>query len=242
MLFRSAQGEPVLVLGDVPPAAADLAAATSNAVTARRARELATLRSPIAGVVTRLSAVLGASADAGLSLVEVSDPTALDVVVGLDPAVAASVQRGQAVTLFGGAAAEGSPVAHGTVADVAMAVDTASRGVSVRVTVDQMTRPLRFGETVFARVAVDAHAAAVVVPVAALVPTGEGFRVFVVDESGIAHARAVKVGARSDHGIWVREGLKAGEQVVTIGAYGMDDSAKVVGKEQKPGKAGAKAP
>ena len=48
--------------------------------------------------------------------------------------------------------------------------------------------------------------------------------------------------ARSDHGIWVREGLKAGEQVVTIGAYGMDDSAKVVGKEQKPGKAGAKAP
>ena len=82
-----------------------------------------------------------------------------------------------------------------------------------------------------ARVAVAAHAAAVVVPVAALVPTGEGFRVFVVDESGIAHARAVKVGARSDHGIWVREGLKAGEQVVTIGAYGMDDSAKVLGKD-----------
>jgi hypothetical protein len=34
----------------------------------------------------------------------------------------------------------------------------------------------------------------------------------------------------------VREGLKAGEKVVTIGAYGMDDSAKVVGKRE------AKAP
>jgi len=60
--------------------------------------------------------------------------------------------------------------------------------------------------------------------------------VFVVDDEGIAHARDVKVGARSDRGIWVREGLKAGEKVVTIGAYGMDDSAKVVGKRE------AKAP
>ena len=105
-------------------AAAELAAATSNAVTARRARELATLRSPIAGVVTRLSAVLGASADAGQSLVDVSDTGALDVVAALDPASAASVARGQSVTLFAGAAADGAPVGNGTVADVAMAVDT----------------------------------------------------------------------------------------------------------------------
>jgi Cu(I)/Ag(I) efflux system membrane fusion protein len=203
-------------------------------------------------VVTRLSAVLGASADAGQSLVEVSDPSVLDVVVALDPVVASTVHRGQAVTLFAGAAADGTPVARGTVADVAMAVDTASRGVSVRVAVDNMSRPLRFGETVFARVSVAEHVAAVVVPIAALVPTGEGFRVFVVDDEGIAHARDVKVGARSDHGIWVREGLKAGEKVVTTGAYGMDDSAKVVGKREAkdekdakddtPTKPGAKAP
>ncbi|NBW64904.1 efflux RND transporter periplasmic adaptor subunit [bacterium] len=217
---------------DVELATAELAAATANAVTARRARDLATLRSPIAGVVTRLSAVLGASADAGQSLVEVSDPSVLDVVVALDPVAASTVHRGQSVTLFAGAAADGAPVARGTVADVAMAVDTASRGVSVRVAVDNMSRPLRFGETVFARVSIADHAAAVVVPIAALVPTGEGFRVFVVDDEGIAHARDVKVGARSDHGIWVREGLKAGEKVVTTGAYGMDDSAKVVGKRE----------
>ncbi len=237
---------------DAESATAELAAATANAVTARRARDLATLRSPIAGVVTRLSAVLGASADAGQSLVEVSDPSVLDVVVALDPVVASTVHRGQAVTLFAGAAADGTPVARGTVADVAMAVDTASRGVSVRVAVDNMSRPLRFGETVFARVSVAEHVAAVVVPIAALVPTGEGFRVFVVDDEGIAHARDVKVGARSDHGIWVREGLKAGEKVVTTGAYGMDDSAKVVGKREPkdakdakddtPTKPGAKAP
>jgi RND family efflux transporter MFP subunit len=216
---------------DAEQALAELAAAQSNAVTARRAKELATLRSPIAGVVTRLSAVLGASADAGQPLVEVSDPSIVDVVVALDPAAASRVQRGQSVSLFAGAAAEGAPIGGGTVADVAMAVDTASRGVSVRVTVDHMTRPLRFGETFFARIAVADHPDAVVVPVAALVPSGEGFRVFVVDEAGVAHAREVKVGARSDRGIWVREGLKPGEQVVTTGAYGMDEGAKVVGKE-----------
>lgn len=218
---------------DAEQAQAELAAAQSNAVTARRAKELATLRAPIAGVVTRLSAVLGASADAGLPLVEVSDPSIVDVVVSLDPAVAATVHRGQSVSLFAGAAADGAPVGDGAVADVAMAVDTSSRGVSVRVTVDHMSRPLRFGETVFARIAVAEHPSAVVVPVAALVPSGEGFHVFVVDDEGVAHAREVKVGARSDRGIWVREGLKAGEKVVTTGAYGMDDSAKVVGKDDK---------
>ncbi len=214
-------------------AATELAAATSTAVSARRARELATLRAPIAGVVTRLSAVLGASADAGQSVVEVSDPGALDVAIALDPASAGAVRRGQSVRLFGGAAADGDPVGAGMVADVAMTVDSASRGVAVRVTVNRTTRPLRFGETVFARVAVASHPAAVVVPTTALVPTGEGFRVFVVDAQGMAHARDVKVGARSDRGIWVREGLAAEERVVTVGAYGMDDSATVVSKGAK---------
>jgi len=53
----------ILPQRDADQAAADLAAAQSAAVTARRAQELATLRAPLAGVVTRMSAVMGASAD-----------------------------------------------------------------------------------------------------------------------------------------------------------------------------------
>jgi hypothetical protein len=77
-----------------------------------------------------------------------------------------------------------------------------------------------------------------VVPLEALVPTGEGFKVFVVDEKGIAGSRPVKIGGRTDHAAWITDGLKAGENIVTQGAYGVDDSTKVEtgkGKEEKGG-------
>jgi membrane fusion protein (multidrug efflux system) len=48
---------------DVEQASADVARARSEAIAARRASQLAVLHSPIAGVVTRLTAVLGASVD-----------------------------------------------------------------------------------------------------------------------------------------------------------------------------------
>ena len=35
------------------------------------------------------------------------------------------------------------------------------------------------------------------------------------------------VGGRSSAGVWITNGLKAGEQIVTQGAYGVSDSAKV---------------
>ena len=72
------------------------------------------------------------------------------------------------------------------------------------------------------------HPRAVIVPLDALVPSGEGFKVFVVDSASIAHATEVKIGGRSADGAWVTEGVKAGDRVVTKGAYGMDDSSKVV--------------
>jgi multidrug efflux pump subunit AcrA (membrane-fusion protein) len=58
--------------------------------------------------------------------------------------------------------------------------------------------------------------------------------VFVVDAGGIAHEREVTVGGKSDKGVEIVEGLRAGERVVTYGAYGVTDSAKV--ELRPPGK------
>jgi RND family efflux transporter MFP subunit len=218
----------VLPRKDAEAAATDLATARLNAVTARRNAELATLRSPINGVVTRMSAVLGASVDASQPLVDVADPRTVDAMLTLPPGDAARVRPGAKVTLYAGAAASGTPVALGTVADIAGAVDTASRGVAVRVTIHDAQRLLRIGETVFGRVGVAEHANAVTVPVEALVPTGEGYRVFVVDAQGVAHAQAVTVGGRTDTVAWIRDGVNGGDKVVTKGAYGVDDSTTVV--------------
>jgi membrane fusion protein (multidrug efflux system) len=218
----------VLPRKDAELATSDLASAQLNAVNAKRAKELSTLRAPIAGVVTRQSAVLGASVDPTQSLVEVADPTSLDVMLTFSPTDAARVTRGAVTALYAGAAASGDPVAGGRVGDVSAAVDSTSRGVMVRVAVGDHKRELKIGETLFGRVEVSEHAKAVVVPLESLVPTGEGFKVFTVDDKGIAHARDVKVGGRTEKSAWITEGVKVGDKVVTKGAYGVDDSTKVL--------------
>jgi hypothetical protein len=107
-------------------------------------------------------------------------------------------------------------------------VDTATRSVAVRVQAPTTTRPLRIGETVFGAIAVATKPAAIVVPLEALVPEGDEFHVFVVDANGVAHEREVKVGGKTSSTAEIIEGLKAGERIVTLGAYGVQDSSKVV--------------
>ncbi|MBI3789750.1 MAG: efflux RND transporter periplasmic adaptor subunit [Gemmatimonadetes bacterium] len=89
----------VLPRKDAEQAAAELGTARVNAINARRAKELSTLRAPIAGTVTRMAAVLGSGADPSQPLVEVADPSALDVLLTLSPLDAAKVRVGQAVSL-----------------------------------------------------------------------------------------------------------------------------------------------
>jgi RND family efflux transporter MFP subunit len=211
-------------------AATELATARSAAIVARRAAELATLRAPMRGVVTRMSAVVGASVDPAQVMIEVVDPSAVDVELAASPADAAKVRAGQRVALFADASAAGDPLARGAVGAVSAVIDTLSRGVQVRVAVDGSggLGSLRVGQSIFGRIAIAEHAKAVQVPIEALVPTGEGFKVFVVDGGGIAHGTEVRVGGRTDRMAWITDGVHAGDRVVTKGAFGIDDSTKVV--------------
>lgn len=213
---------------DLDQANTELAQAEANAVIARRTLELATLKAPLAGVVTRMTAVVGAPVDAMLPLVEVADPEALDVVFSLSPTDASHVHAGQPVTITAGDRAEGDTLGTGAVISVALAVDSANRSIAVRARLAHVTRVLLIGETVFGRIAVATHPKAVAVPVEALVPEGEGYKVFVVDAAGLALSRVVKVGGRTEGVAEITGGLEGGETIVTYGAYGVADSAKIV--------------
>src|SRR5213080_3567577 len=215
----------ILPQKDADQAAADLAQAQVAAVTARRAQQLATLRAPLAGVVTRMTAVLGASADQSQPLVEVADPTALDILFGVSPADAAQIRDGDTVAVAG--AGGDAPLGQGRVTGVAAALDSASRAVTIRAELRRPTRPLRIGESVVGRIVTAVRAQAVTVPLVAPLPSGDGFQVFVVDSGGVAHARAVNVGGRSDSVAEIVSGLAPGETVVTAGAYGIQDGAKI---------------
>jgi RND family efflux transporter MFP subunit len=217
----------VLAQKDSGQAAADLAAAQAAAVTARRAQQLATLRAPLNGVVTRMSAVLGATVDVNQTLVEVADPMALDIVFNVSPAEASRIHRGDTATVASGEGREA--LGPGVVTSVGVAVDSASRAVAVRARLTVPRRALRIGESVVGRIVTGVNPRAVVIPVDALVPEGDGYRVFVVDSAGIAHARAVTVGGRNESLAEILTGVAAGETVVTTGAYGVQDSARIGG-------------
>jgi RND family efflux transporter MFP subunit len=230
--------EGILPRKDAEQAAADLGKARADAVTARRAQQLSVLRSPVSGVVTRMVAVLGAPADAGQVLVEVADPSAFDVVLSVGPTEAGAVKPGNRVHLTAGEKGGGDLLGEGRVASVGAAVDTTSRSVAIRVVVSTPRRPLRLGESVYGEIAVETRPNAVVIPVEALVPEEAGYKVFVVDAKGTATPRPVTIGGRTEIKVEILEGLTGGERVVTHGAYGIEDSAKVATPAStKPGSA-----
>lgn len=220
--------EGIVAKKEVEAAAADVAKTHADVVSARRAAQLSVLRSQISGVVTRMTATLGASVDPSQPLVEVSDPTMVDVLLGVTPTEAARVHKGAKVALTSGQSSGGEALGVGTVADLSSTVDTVTRSVSVRVQAPTTRRPLRIGETIFGAISLSSHPSAIVVPLEALVPEGDAFHVFVVDANGIAHEREVKVGGKTSTTAEIVEGLKAGERIVTTGAYGVQDSSKVI--------------
>jgi multidrug efflux pump subunit AcrA (membrane-fusion protein) len=81
---------------------------------------------------------------------------------------------------------------------------------------------------------------ALIVPADAVVTDDDGKKsVMVIGSDGIAHKRDVQTGIESADAVQITNGVKAGEQLVTVGAYGLPDNTKVkVEAPPAPGKEG----
>jgi HlyD family secretion protein len=128
-----------------------------------------------------------------------------------------------------------TPIA-GKVSLISPALDPNSTTVEVWVQAPNAGQQLRPGTT--AQVAITAQTVkdALVVPGAALLNAkGDAAQVMVVDEKSLANSRDVKTGIQSGLQVQILSGLKAGEVVVTEGAYGLPDKTKVkVEKAESP--------
>jgi len=219
---------------DLDQAANDLARAKTDAIAAERMKSRATLQAPISGIVTTMNAVLGATVDPAQTLIAVADLSSLDLLMPVPPDAAARVHRGASVDMTARASGDTEALGTATVADIGGTIDSTARAVIVRAPITHPTRQLRIGETVFARIVLAAHDNALTVPTESLVPDGEGLKVFVVDAEHVAHATPVTVGAREGGYAEITSGLSGGETVVTYGAYGVADSAKVAATAESP--------
>lgn len=236
---RRLAGQGIVPRREVEHSSAALAQADAALSIARRNAELAMLRAPIAGVVARLGAVLNATADPSQPLVEVVDPGALQVRVLVPPADAAALRPGMSVVFSG---SDGAQVGVGTVTTIAPSVDSLSRAVEVRARVASPARVLRVGESITASMRIGGGASVLAVPTGALVPDADGYRVFVVARGDTARARQVTVGRRTAQMVEITRGLRAGETVVTVGAYGLEDGVRVARRGDATVPAGAVAP
>lgn len=177
------------------------------------------LRAPVSGRVLRIVQESESVVQAGTPLIEIGDPSDLEVVTDLLSTDAVQIEPGAAVRIDGWG---GAPV-RGRVARVDPAGFTkiSTLGIEeqrVRTVIDLVDPPetwSRLGHDfhVIVHVTVWSAEEVVAVPVAALFRKNDNWAVFAVKD-GRARTTSVEIGRRNNHIAEVRSGLEAGDRVV----------------------------
>jgi HlyD family secretion protein len=214
-------------------AAGGVEAAQAALDVARAELARAAIRSPISGTVTKRAVNDGEAVDPATPAFEVIDSSSLDVVANLPAGYLGRVKTGDLATVH----VEPLPEKEfsGGVVQVAPSVDPQTNTVAVRVRLANPDGELKAGIFGTARIAVEIHQNALVVPQTALVVEGDETFVF-VPQGDKVEKRKVTVGIRDGEQVEITEGLKDSDKVVTEGAYGLGDGTKikiVQGEEKK---------
>jgi cobalt-zinc-cadmium efflux system membrane fusion protein len=182
------------------------------------------LRAPTAGVVMALHAAIGAMVSSGGEpLAEIGDPSAVWVQADVP-------ETGVHALRVGGSA-------HVRVGATDAAFDAVVDGFGGRVDDDQrrvavylhpISAPAGLLPGMLAEVRLDmGEDLGISLPVeAVLIKNGTDRVVYVRDDDGHYHARAVRTGVEHEGHVAILEGLKAGENVVVRGALLLDDDAE----------------
>lgn len=216
-------------------AAGGVEAAQAALDVARAELARAAIRSPITGTVTKRAVNDGEAVDPATPAFEVIDSASLDLVANLPAGYLGRVKTGDLAVVH----VEPLPEKEfsGGVVQVAPSVDPQTNTVAVRVRLANPDGELKAGTFANARIAVEIHQNALIVPQAALVVEGDETFVF-VPQGAKVEKRKVTVGIRDDEQIEITDGLKDNERVVTQGAYGLGDGTRikiVEGEEKKEG-------
>ena len=202
----------------VQEAAQQLAAAQSQLA-------LVQLTSPIAGVVARINVQPGQAVDGNTVVAEIVDNSRLVVSVNVPADEAKRLKTGQAAEFFTGNSEQ--PIATGKVSFVSPQIDPKTGAALVRLAL-AADSGLRAGQFVRARIVSETREGKLAVPVASVVTDVEGNSVIAVVTGDQAKQKSVKAGLRDGGLMEVEgEGLKEGDTVVTVGAYGLPAETKV---------------
>lgn len=205
-------------------AAATLAGAKARAAAAAAQLSFSEIRSPMDGVVTDRPVYEGELATTSSPLMTIMNLAQVVARAHLPADQAALLRSGDKATLTGPA---GKTFAA-KVTIVSAATDTGSTTVQVWAQAANTGDALRPGTTVAVAMLARTLPDALVIPASALLTDTSGATtVMVVGADHHAHARAVTVGVREPDTVQILKGLRAGEPVVSEGAYALADDTPV---------------
>jgi HlyD family secretion protein len=189
------------------------------------------IRSPINGVVTDRPLFAGETATAGTPLITVMDTTTLIAKAHIAQELAQQLKVG------GEATAQVAGIARPVSAKVALispALDPGSTTVEIWLKIDNKAGKLIVGTPVKVVITGETVENAWKIPLTAVLTGEDGSKsVMVIGADGNAHRKPVTLGINDGEDVQVLSGLAPSDQVITVGAYGLDEGTPV--KVSPPG-------
>lgn len=194
----------------------------ADALAVRTQAAQTVLRSPIAGVVTRRTGNPGDLSDPATPVLEITNTKFLVLTASLAGSSGGRIRAGETAHLLDDT---GKTVGMGRVESVGQ-VDPQTNLLTVRVRVPNQKNTLRVGAFYGVRIVTRTAPQAVVVPKSAVIQRDGKSVVYLVGKDDTAHQKEVSVGAEQNGNVEIH-GVKAGEQIVTLGGYELADGAKI---------------
>jgi RND family efflux transporter MFP subunit len=201
--------------------------ASAGADIASRNLERANVTSPIGGQVVKRLVAVGEQVDgtAAQPVVEVANLDLVELAANVPAEYLAGVRVGLPVSIvcetFPGRTFEGQIIA------IAPAVDPASNSALARIRIRNAGRLLKVGLFAQARIPIERHPDALVVPASAITRDTEGPAVYVLT-GDTAERTAVTLGIETPEAVEILSGVTEGQLVLTSNIHGLGEKAKVV--------------
>jgi HlyD family secretion protein len=185
---------------------------------------------PVSGRVLRITAQSERVVGAGEPLLELANTGGLEVVLDVLSEDAVRIEPGQELRITGWG---GERVLTGSVRTVTLAgytevsaLGVEEQRVDVYADLHDVPRSLGTGYRVSGEIVVWKGADVLTVPTSALFRSGNGWRLFVV-EDGRARLRDVELGERNEEAVEIVRGVSAGERIIVYPSDTIEDGVRV---------------
>jgi len=185
-----------------------------------QATRTVTFRSPVSGVVTEKKALQGMRFMPGESLYQVTDLSSVWVMADVFEQDIGLVKTGSMASVKINAYPDQS--FSGRITYIYPTLKPETRTVPVRIELANPGRLLKPAMFAQVELQVGAKAAVLAIPDSAVIDSGKRQVVLVQLQEGRFEPREVKLGARADNYVQVREGIQEGEQVVVAANFLID--------------------